>query len=62
MKKMEELMELFLEETDGFKRSVNDLREIKEEINRTTIEVDTSKIETLLKSELKEQAVLVSVL
>jgi len=54
MKKMDEIMELFTEEIDGFNRSIGKLKAMSEKLDNLKIMADSSKVEYLIKEHLNQ--------
>ncbi|TMM59131.1 hypothetical protein FEE95_06780 [Maribacter algarum] len=61
MKKMEEMMELFTDEIEGFSKSINKLESLSKNFVDLKIKTDTSSIEYLLKDFLKEQRKVITI-
>lgn len=55
MKKMDDIMELLIDEISGFQKSIEKLEGLSSNLNDFKLKVDTSKIEFLLKENLRTQ-------
>ncbi|WP_350290513.1 DUF6730 family protein [uncultured Croceitalea sp.] len=55
MKKMDEIMELLTEEINGFKKSIEKLEGLSNNLNEVKVKADTSKVEYYIKEHLRGQ-------
>lgn len=58
MKKMDDIMELFMDEINGFQKSIEKLEVLSKSLNEIKVKADTSNMEWHLKENLKKQEII----